>query len=161
MSSLPVLVWCNGRRGLVRCVLPASLSLALSSAGAAPATGPHQVEVFTAAPLEVTAAGLSPSEGELQVYRLDSIQHIERRLSADLTGDPELAKRTALTRLQQLDQPTTLQMQQAAVGLAKAVEYGIDRYPAIVFDETAVVYGVTDLAEAMSSYRRWQEAGGS
>ncbi|MEA3275692.1 MAG: DUF1525 domain-containing protein, partial [Pseudomonadota bacterium] len=37
-----------------------------------------------------------------------------------------------------------------------AAEYGIDRYPAIVLDGQAVVYGVTDVGEALRHYRMWQ-----
>ena len=44
----------------------------------------------------------------------------------------------------------------AAFGLAKAVQYGVDRYPAIVFEGRAVVYGVTDLVEALNRYEAWQ-----
>ena len=47
-------------------------------------------------------------------------------------------------------------VQNAAVGLAKAMQYGIDRYPAIVFDGKAVVYGLTDLNSALDHYRTWR-----
>ena len=47
-------------------------------------------------------------------------------------------------------------MQRAAMGLAKAVQYGVDRYPAIVFDGQMVVYGVTDLEAALQYYRAWR-----
>mgnify|MGYP005733276675 FL=1 len=33
---------------------------------------------------------------------------------------------------------------------------GIDRYPAIVFDGPAVVYGVTELVEALDRFENWQ-----
>ena len=36
-------------------------------------------------------------------------------------------------------------MQRAAMGLAKAMQYGIDQYPAIVFDGDLAIYGVTDI----------------
>jgi integrating conjugative element protein (TIGR03757 family) len=48
-------------------------------------------------------------------------------------------------------------MQQAAIGLAKAVQYGVDRYPAMVFDGGAVIYGVTDIHQALLRYRQWRE----
>ncbi len=51
-------------------------------------------------------------------------------------------------------------MKNAALGLAKAKQYGLDRYPAIVFDGRAVVYGVRDLGEALARYRQWREAAG-
>jgi integrating conjugative element protein (TIGR03757 family) len=39
------------------------------------------------------------------------------------------------------------------------MQYGIDRYPAIVFDGHAVVYGVTDVQAATRIYEQWQEEG--
>jgi integrating conjugative element protein (TIGR03757 family) len=137
--------------------------LALSHVGATPPADPHRAEVFTTASFVVTtlAATGRPSGFELQVYRLDGIQQLERALWVDLPGDPESVQRIALARLKQVDPPATKELQQAAVGLTRAVEYGIDRYPAIVFDGTAVVYGVSDMAEALHYYRRWQAAEGS
>jgi len=44
----------------------------------------------------------------------------------------------------------------AAIGLAKAMQYGVDRYPAIVVNGTAVVYGVTDLVDAAARYETWR-----
>jgi integrating conjugative element protein (TIGR03757 family) len=43
------------------------------------------------------------------------------------------------------------------MGLAKAMQYGIDRYPTIVFDGKYVVYGVANVREALQQYRKWQE----
>jgi integrating conjugative element protein (TIGR03757 family) len=47
-------------------------------------------------------------------------------------------------------------MHAAATALAKAMQVGVDRYPAVVFDGEAVVYGVTDLTFALEQYRAWQ-----
>ncbi len=47
-------------------------------------------------------------------------------------------------------------IQNAAVGLAKAIQYGVDRYPAIVFGGEVVVYGLTDLSPALDHYQAWQ-----
>lgn len=99
---------------------------------------------------------LHDSDIDLQVYRLDGIQSMERALSEDLPPDAVAAKQIVLQRLQHLDQRSTEQMQQAAVGLAKAMQYGIDRVPAIVFNGVAAVYGSTDPGEALQRYRRWR-----
>jgi integrating conjugative element protein (TIGR03757 family) len=93
----------------------------------------------------------------LQSYNLDGIQRIESQLSQGLTADPEQSKQVVLQRFQQLNEEDRTRMQQAAIGLAKAVQYGIDRYPAIVFDGGAVIYGVTDIHEALLRYRLWRE----
>ena len=40
------------------------------------------------------------------------------------------------------------ELENAAIGLVKAMQYGLDRYPAIVFDGQFVVYGMTDRVAA-------------
>ena len=97
------------------------------------------------------------SEIELQIYQLDGIQRFEAKLSSNLPTDPNRSKQIAVQRIQQLDEQTMAAVQNAAVGLAKAMQYGIDRYPAIVFDGKAVVYGLTDLNSALDHYRTWRE----
>lgn len=93
---------------------------------------------------------------ELQTYNLDGIQRVEAKLSQGLTSDPEQSKRVVLQRFQQLQEEDRAQMQRAAMGLTKALQYGVDRYPAIVFDGEVAIYGVTDIGEALHRYQQWQ-----
>ena len=93
---------------------------------------------------------------DLQIYQLNGIQLVEVELSKDLTADPDQSKRLALQRIQVLDTETRARMQRSAIGLVKAMQYGIDRYPAIIFDGQAVVYGVTDVQAALAHYQAWQ-----
>lgn len=125
---------------------------------------PYLIEVFTTTDFPVTG-GASKSrlpdynEIELHIYELDGIQRIETELSKDLTTDPEQSKRIVLQRFQQLDEAARAQMQRAAMGLAKAVQYGVDRYPAIVFNGEVAIYGVTDIRKALYRYQQWREGG--
>ena len=96
---------------------------------------------------------------DLQVYALDGIRQFETQLSSNLPADPDQSKQIALQRIQQLDEQAIAAIQNAAVGLAKAMQYGVDRYPAIVFDGEAVVYGLTDLSSALDHYRTWRAEG--
>lgn len=89
------------------------------------------------------------------VYKINAIQSIERDLSANLPVEPQQSKEIVLQRIQSLGEQTR-SMQFAAMGLAKAMQYGIDRYPAIVFDSKAVVYGVTDLKAALGFHQAWR-----
>ena len=119
------------------------------------------VEVFTTADREVqweleAETKAADQAIDLQVYALDGIQQFETQLSSNLPTDPDQSKQIALQRIQQLDEQTMAAVQNAAVGLAKAMQYGIDRYPAIVFDGKAVVYGLTDLNSALDHYRTWR-----
>ncbi len=94
----------------------------------------------------------------LNIYTLDGIQRIQTTLSRDLPNDPEDSKRIVLQRIQQLTASDRANLQRAAVGLAKAVQYGVDRYPAIVLNGRLAIYGVTHLSEALHRYQQWQES---
>ncbi len=113
---------------------------------------PRLIEVFTTADV--------PVAGEFPRYELDGIRRIEVQLSAGLPADSGQSKRIVLQRLQQLDDSARTRMQRAAIGLAKAVQYGVDRTPAIVFDAQVVMYGVTDIHAALHRYQQWREGGG-
>jgi len=128
------------------------------------AVTPRVIEVFTSSDLPITGRAVintAPGQptSELQIYNMDGIQRIEAKLSKDLSADPEQSKRIVLQRIQQLSTTDRGQMQHAAIGLAKAVQYGVDRYPAIVFDGEVAIYGVTDIREALHRYQQWREGG--
>ena len=119
------------------------------------------IEMFISAqyPLvenDAKRAGSHLQVPEVTVYEIDGIQSAERDLSLNLSAEPQQAKQIALQRIQSLDEKTRLKMQLAAQGLAKAMQYGVDRYPAVVFDGEAVVYGVTDLTVALAQYQVWK-----
>lgn len=116
------------------------------------------VEVFTTN--ERTIVGADHERlyaATVQTYGVDSLERFEAGLSEGLPSDPEAAKAEGLHRIQQLDDAGMAPAKNAAIGLAKAVQLGVDRYPAIVFDERAVVYGVTDLVDAVARYEAWRE----
>ena len=151
----------------IRFVLPVSIILAFLAAGVAQANQNwvgHQrlVEVFTTAGSPVngeTALNMQPGyrEIEFHVYELDAIQRIEAKLSKGLTADFKQSKQVVLQRFQQLSEEDRTQLQRAAMGLAKAAQFGVDRYPAIVFDGVVTIYGVTDIREALYRYEQWRE----
>ena len=95
----------------------------------------------------------------IEVYALDGIDRLEAGLSESLPIDPKAARRAVLERVSVVDSLRRGVAQRAALGLLNAAGYGIDRYPAIVFDGDAVVYGVTDMGEALRHYRLWQGRG--
>jgi integrating conjugative element protein (TIGR03757 family) len=92
------------------------------------------------------------------IYELDGLARFEAALSQYLPADADAAKAEALRRIGALDEEHLAPTKHAAMGLAKAVHYSIDRYPAIVIDGTAVIYGVTDLNDTMERYDAWREA---
>jgi len=152
----------------IRFALPTALVFLLFAGSVAQAasqlaTGyPRLIELFTSSDLPITGRDVietAPGRptADLQIYNLDGIQRIEAKLSQGLTSDPEQSKRVVLQRFQQLHEEDRAQMQRAAMGLAKAMQYGINRYPAIVFDGEVAIYGVTDIGEALHRYQQWRE----
>ncbi|KGD66131.1 hypothetical protein Y5S_00603 [Alcanivorax nanhaiticus] len=109
------------------------------------------IEVFTDSmnPVANGADGIT-------VYHIDRIDRLQQELSKDLPANPEAAKQTALHRFQRMDNKLSHELENAANGLVQAMQYGIDRYPAMVFDGKAVVYGITDIRAATQRYRQWQ-----
>lgn len=92
----------------------------------------------------------------IRYFTIDAQARLDEALSKGLPANPEQARAAALQRIQTLDRPKLAkELSETFDGLLLAQRYGIDRYPAVVFDEgKKVVYGVTDLGEAVGLYRR-------
>ena len=119
---------------------------------------PLIVEVFTSS----EQAAVVPADAEshrvgVAVYCLDGLHQLETSLSAQLPNDAAAAQRVALQRIGELDHGERETLRSGAVGLAKALQYGLDRYPAIVINGAAVVYGTTDVELGLSRYQSWRE----
>ena len=126
-------------------------------AGQSGLTPPCVIEVFTSAKLPIVKpAGSNLQGSEITVYEIDGIQSVERDLSLNLPVEPQQSKQISSQRIQNLDEQTRSRMQASATALTRAMQYGVNRYPAIVFDGQAVVYGVTDLEAAFAHYQMWR-----
>lgn len=120
---------------------------------------PTHIEVFISARHSIAEidpkSGSNPQTPEITVYEIDGIHFVERDLSLNLPVNPRQSKQLVLQRIHNLDEQSRLKMQSAATALAKAMQYGIDRFPATVFDSQVVVYGITDLNVALAYYQEW------
>ncbi len=142
-------------------VLAVSLSFGDIAWAASESSEPIRVEVFTAQDLPIKPlrrGGAASAKITTEVYEIDGIARLEAIVSEQLPTEANAARRVALKRLSQAAALRIEEVQQAAIGLVRAAEYGIDRFPAMVFDGQAVVYGVTDIGEALHRYRHWHEA---
>ena len=140
-------------------VLAVSLSLGDVAWAASETSEPVRVEVFTGhnLPIQpVQRGGTASAKMMIEVYEIYVIERLEAKLSEHLPTDPNAERRIGMARIPPPDSAEVKQVARAAVGLVRAAEYGIDRYPAVVFDGHAVVYGVTDIGEALRQYRIWQ-----
>jgi integrating conjugative element protein (TIGR03757 family) len=140
-------------------VLAASLTLGEAASAAPEEVTLIRIEAFTAGdrPIQLPSSGDFPSLPPVEVYEIDRIADFEVELSDGLPNDPKTAQKLLRKRLGQVADGSRLDLaRQSAAGLINAAEYGVDRHPAIVFDDDAVVYGVTDIGEALRHYRRWK-----
>ena len=140
-----------------------SLSLWLSGFAAAGADdltrGQIQIEVLTTNAFPMTLAGLQEApQIQVQVAHIDAIERVEQKLSQRLPPDPAAAQAQALQNIGALTEQDGAHLRQAAGGLALANEFGVEWVPAIVLNREAVVYGVTNVADALGRYLAWRKA---
>lgn len=156
------MIWKTSKRRLRDSFICLAIVLLYSGAPFADQAGqnqPHIVEMFTSDKYQFVhakgvinvAAGL-----DITIYKIDGIASIEHDLSVDMPAEPTKSKQIALHRIQHLGDQTRTKMKLAAQGLVKAMQYGVNRYPAIVFDGQAVVYGVADMQAALAHYQAWR-----
>jgi integrating conjugative element protein (TIGR03757 family) len=98
---------------------------------------------------------------ELNVYDINAIDHFEDKINKLLPGD-ELKAKEALEEYISRTGRAAFEQEaiQAYQGLMAVVRYELEKYPAIIFDEKSVIYGVTDLDDAMNRYSAWRTAQG-
>ncbi len=127
----------------------AALLLMLSGPASAQADDFIAVEVFT----DSTAYWLANAQGAT-VYDLSAPKRLLDAMGLGLPKNPEQAKAIAAGRFN-AGKPG---LAAAFGGHALAVQYGIAKIPAIVFNRgEAVAYGLTDVARAASLYRQWRQ----
>lgn len=130
------------------------LSILASSAGAGERA--LRVDVFTDSTHPVALDGASTAI-QISYHDLDAALRFEEQLSAGLPADPLAAEPLARQRLQALDLDRyAAQLRAAFRGALLAHGYALVKYPAIVFDGEAVVYGVRRLDAALRHYERWR-----
>ncbi|MBX3707127.1 MAG: TIGR03757 family integrating conjugative element protein [Pseudomonadales bacterium] len=118
---------------------------------------PLTLEVFTTAEFPVSGQDDRQLQGAtVTVYAVDGLDQFESALSHNLPAVADAAKAEALRRIGELSDARMTSAKDAAIGLAKIAQYGVDRYPAVVVNGTAVVYGVTNLVDAAALYEAWQ-----
>jgi integrating conjugative element protein (TIGR03757 family) len=145
------------RRGIHGSLLIALLCAATHLAPPASADNPGPagpasplVEVFT----DTGLFPLANTQGA-KIYDLSAPKRLADALSRGLPGDPRQAQAEAAGRFAAQKQ----NLAEAYAGHAQAVRYGLAKIPAAVFNQgEAVVYGITDVAEAAAIYWRWKAA---
>lgn len=101
------------------------------------------------------AANLGP---DVSVVELDAPERAQADIFGQLSADPVLAEQRARAVI---SSPNFRQQQQqlaeAYAGITHAWSLGLEKYPAVVFDDVFVVYGTTDVNEATRQLAAWKE----
>ncbi len=86
----------------------------------------------------------------IKVFYLDNVERIEKILSTGLPSDEAMARERALKNVEEYGKDSLEQdFKVAYEGIFYARNNKINRYPAIIFDDQYVVYGVTDVDLAL------------
>ena len=139
-------------------LLTVCLTLHASPAvNAAPSeSGAIQVDVFTTVAFPIEPEETGETSADVRQYDLDGVAKFERRLAHGIPSDPEGAKKVVLERIGSFTAADSSNLRSAANGIALAVQLGVERVPAMVFNREAVIYGDRRIADALSRYRAWR-----
>jgi len=125
----------------------------LATSVPAEAVSPIRMEIFATSDTSIP----EPWPGiSLTVYRIDGLRTLETQLSVELSADPGTASAEAAQRFRRLEADDLRPAEEAARGLVRALELGIDRYPAIVIEDQVILYGLRDPETALDRYRTWR-----
>lgn len=117
----------------MKALLPLVLMLLASPTFAA-------ITVFTTAIHPVINA-----DTNTRVVFLDDPDRLQEAILGQFNSDPARAAQEAKSGLQQMRAEQQQQIVEAWRGVIAAWKLGIEKYPAVVFDDVDVVYGTTDV----------------
>lgn len=87
------------------------------------------------------------------IYSLDDVDNFENELSQGLSSDNEEAKKQAKYRYEKIGKEKMSQLiVKAYKSKMLSLQYKLEKYPAIIFDDKYVVYGEFNLNTALNEY---------
>lgn len=120
--------------------------------------GPMKVMVFTDS-RRFSISHMDSTDVSVTVYDLAAPKLAVADLNAalKLPVNPEQAAAIAKNYLQNHQAELAGRILPTYEGLSKAIDLGVSQYPALVFNDKAVIYGVTDIQEGLRLYQNWQQ----
>lgn len=103
------------------------------------------------------AVAVNPGPG-VSIVELDAPERAQTAIFGELSADPALAEQRARTVITSPDfRQRQQQLADAYAGVTRAWSVGLEKYPAVVFDDQFVVYGTLDVKEATRQLTAWRE----
>jgi len=116
------------------------------------------IEVITSDAYPVSGIQSVQRQGFLvNVHNLDDGKRLVAEIGKHLPKNQDAAKKVLEKRFKKMgDAAVKQQFMQAYHGVILSTQYGLTRYPAVVFEQgQSVIYGVTNLNQAVNLYRQW------
>lgn len=92
-----------------------------------------------------------------RVIEPDAANHLQQQLSAGLPDDPKQAAWIAKERLERSGTVLQQSMQATLQGVVDAWVLGVAKVPAVIVDRQFVIYGETDVNQAIEQIRKYRE----
>ncbi|WP_313569348.1 TIGR03757 family integrating conjugative element protein [Comamonas terrigena] len=108
------------------------------------------VEVFANSATHVQQPSQPPYV--LKVYRLDAMAQIGQQITQELPAGEEQAKLYMQQHEAQIRAKYKSQIVNAANGMSLAIHYKLDRVPAVVINRSSIIYGVSDVNQAVQLF---------
>ena len=117
------------------------------------------IEVISSDSFSVTGIKALQRQGlSVKVYNLDDGKRLVAQISTNLPNNQNAAKNVLQQRFKKMgDKQVKAQFIQAYQAVTLSTQYGLTRYPAVVFNHgESVVYGETNLVQALRLYQQWK-----
>lgn len=142
----------------LRClVIIAGVCLVMTAA----AQDKPSIDVITSDACPLSGVQVLKKQGyTVNVYNLDDGKRLVKRLARGLPPNQQAAVQRLQATFRRLGKDRLrAEFMQAFQAQIISTQYGLTRYPAVVFDHGgSVVYGVTDLPAALRRYRAWRRS---
>lgn len=110
--------------------------------------GITKVEVFANSAMVITP--IQADHYQLVIYRLDALKNVETAINQNIPKTEAAARAYFQNHQADIKKQITPAVINGANGIALARHYKLDRIPAIVVDGSAVIYGVTNVDQAIA-----------
>jgi len=117
------------------------------------------IEVISSDLFPITGIKNLQRQGYLvNVYNLDDGKRLIAQIGANLPNNQNAAKNVLQQRFKEMgEEQVKMQFIQAYQAVTLSTQYGLSRYPAVVFNHgESVVYGETNLVQALRLYQQWK-----
>ena len=114
--------------------------------------GITKVEVFANSAMVITPIQAEPYQ--LVIYRLDALKTVEAAINRNIPKTEAAARAYFAANQAEIKRQITPAVLNGANGIAMARHYKLDRIPAIVVDGVSVIYGVTNVDQAIAMVQK-------